>query len=52
MVVPAREPQTLTTLQVAVIVAVPVPTVLTSPLLLTVATAGFEDVQVRSALRF
>jgi hypothetical protein len=52
VIVPAREPQTLATLQVAVIVALPVPTVLTSPLLLTVTTAGFEEVQVRSALRF
>ena len=53
VVLPVRVPQTLATLQVAVIMAVPGPTtVLTSPLLLTVATAGFEEVQVRSALRF
>ncbi len=52
VVVPARAPQTLATLQVTVIVAVPVPRVLTSPLLLTVAAEGFEDVQVRSALKF
>ncbi len=52
VVVPAREPQTLATLQVAVIVVLPAPTVLTSPLLLTVATAEFEEVQVRSALMF
>jgi hypothetical protein len=51
VVVPASEPHTLATLQVAVIVALPVPTVLTSPLLLTVAAAGFEEVQVRSAFR-
>jgi hypothetical protein len=52
MVEPAREPQTLATLQVAVIVVLPAPMVLTSPLLLTLANAGFEEVQVRSALRF
>ncbi len=48
---PERVLQTLATLQVAIMVAVPVPSVLTSPLLLTVATAGVEEVQVRSALR-
>jgi len=52
IVVPAMEPQTLGTLHVAVIVALPMPTLLTSPLLLTVANAGFEEVQLRSALRF
>jgi hypothetical protein len=51
VVVPASEPHTLATLQVAVIVALPVPTLLTSPLLLTVAAAEFEEIQVRSALR-
>ena len=50
--VPEMEPQTLATLQVTEIVALPVPTVLTSPLLLTVAAEGFEEVQVRSAFRF
>ncbi len=48
---PERLLQTLATLQVAIMVAVPVPSVLTSPLLLTVATAVLEEVQVRSALR-
>ncbi len=52
VVAPVSEPHTLATLQVAVIVVVPVPTVLMSPLLLTVAAAGFEEVQVRSALKF
>jgi len=51
---PERLLQTLAILQVAVIVAVPVPapTVLTSPLLLTVASDVFEEVQVRSLLKF
>jgi len=52
VMLPDLEPHTLATLQVAVIVALPGPTLLTSPPLLTVATAGFEEVQVRSALRF
>jgi len=52
VVLPAREPQTLATLQVAVIVALPAPTLLTRPLLLTLATAGLEEVHVRSVLRF
>jgi hypothetical protein len=52
--VPERLLQTLATLQLAVMVALPVPapTVLTSPLLLTVASEVFDDVQVRSLLKF
>ncbi len=46
LVVPESEPQTLATLHVAVIVAVPMPTALMIPLLETVATAVLEDVQV------
>ena len=52
VVVPESEPHTLATLQTAVIVAVPAPTALMRPLLLTVATAVLEDVQVRSVLKF
>lgn len=44
------EPQTLATAQVPRIVAVPVPTALIFPLLLTVATDGSEEDQVRSML--
>jgi hypothetical protein len=40
-------PQTLGVVQVPLIVAVPVPTVLTLPLLETVATAVLEELQVR-----
>jgi hypothetical protein len=52
--VPERLLQTLATLQVAVMVAVPVPapTVVTSPPLLTAAKEVFEDAQVRSPLKF
>jgi hypothetical protein len=45
-----REPQTLAKMQAALIVALPVPTVLINPLLLTVATDGFEEVHVRSVV--
>ncbi len=49
---PATEPQVLAAVQVALIVALPGPTALASPLLLTVATAVLEEAQVRSAVRF
>jgi hypothetical protein len=52
VVVPESEPHTLATLQTAVIVAVPAPTALMRPLVLTVATDVLEDVQVRSVLKF
>jgi len=50
VIVDEAEPQTLATVHLPVIVAVPVPTALILPLLLTVATDGSEEDQVISAL--
>ncbi len=52
VVLPARVPQVLATLQVAVIVVLPEATALASTLLPTVAIAIFEEVQVRSGVKF
>ncbi len=48
---PASEPQVLVILQVAVIVALPGPTLFACPLALTVAINELEEAQVRSAVR-